>query len=131
MGAVTYLLDTHVVLWWLVDLPQLSPRARTRIADPVNRLLVSSASAWEVATKYRIGKLPSAAPIAADFGGWVVRMGAVELPISIAHGERAGAFSAPHRDPFDRMLAAQSILEGVPLISADAALDAFGVVRIW
>ncbi len=131
MGAVTYLLDTHAVLWWLTNAPGLSSMAAGLIADPDSRLLVSSASAWEVATKFRLGKLPSAALIANDFGGWVDEMGAHELPITIAHADRAGRFPQPHRDPFDRVLAAQSLLEGVPIISCDAALDAFGVTRLW
>ena len=131
MGAVSYLLDTHVVLWWLTDAPDLSPAAREILADPANRLLVSAASAWEVATKFRLGKLPSAAVIASDFPGWVERMGATELPMTMAHAARAGAFTAPHRDPFDRMLAAQALLEAVPLVSRDAELDAFGVTRLW
>ncbi|MCA9516486.1 MAG: type II toxin-antitoxin system VapC family toxin [Myxococcales bacterium] len=128
---MSYLLDTHVVLWWLTDAPDLSPAAREILADPANRLLVSAASAWEVATKFRLGKLPSAAVIASDFPGWVERMGATELPMTMAHAARAGAFTAPHRDPFDRMLAAQALLEAVPLVSRDAELDAFGVTRLW
>ena len=131
MGVVIYLVDTHAVLWWLTDSPELSPKARGLLADPGNRLLVSSASAWEVATKFRLGKLPSAAVIANDFADWVAKMGADELPITFAHAHRAGLFPQPHRDPFDRMLAAQSLLEDVPLVSRDTALDAFGVTRLW
>ena len=74
---------------------------------------------------------PSTGLIASDFPGWVERMGATELPMTMAHAARAGAFTAPHRDPFDRMLAAQALLEAVPLVSRDAELDAFGVTRRW
>lgn len=128
---MSYLLDTHVVLWWLADAPELSARARGILADPANGLVVSAASGWEIATKYRLGQLPSAGVIVGNFTGWVERMGAVELPISTAHALRAGAFPQAHRDPFDRMLAAQALLEETPIISRDAALDAFGVSRLW
>lgn len=126
-----YLLDTHALLWWLFDEPSLSVRARAVIAEPRNEVLVSAASAWEVSTKYRLGKLPSARELMQDFGGWLQRAGFRELPIIIAHAERAGAWPQPHRDPFDRMLAAQSVIEALPLVSCDEALSAFGIERVW
>ena len=131
MGAMRYLLDTHALLWWLFDDPKLSERARGVIADATNELLVSSASAWEIATKHRLGRLDSAKVLVQDMPGWINKAGFRELPISIAHAQKAGAFPHSHRDPFDRMLAAQSVIEGIPLVSRDEVLDIFGATRVW
>lgn len=131
MGAVTGLLDTHAFLWWLFDSPKLSRKARAFVADPTNRILVSSASAWEIATKHRLGRLPEADELVQDIVGWVRRAGFEELPISSAHAQRAGSFAVEHRDPFDRMLAAQSLLESTPIISKDDALKRLGVTLVW
>lgn len=128
---MSFLLDTHALLWWLFDDPGLSQNARAIIADPSNRMLVSSASAWEIATKHRLGKLPAAEQLVQDLAGWVSKAGFLPLPIQIRHAEHAGRFPQPHRDPFDRMLAAQSLLEDCSLISRDRQLDPFGVTRIW
>jgi PIN domain nuclease of toxin-antitoxin system len=119
VGAVSYLLDTHVLLWWLFDDPQLSARARGVLRDPTRRVLVSSASAWEIATKHRLGRLDSAAPLVRDFPGWLEKAGFGELPITSHHAIRAGAWDVDHRDPFDRMLAAQSLIDGLRLVSRD------------
>lgn len=126
-----FLLDTHALLWWLFDDPQLSTKARGVLMDRSNAVFVSSASAWEIATKYRLGKLNSAAPLVRDMPGWIVQAGFSELPISLAHAERAGSWPQPHRDPFDRMLAAQSILDGLPLITRDDAIAQFGTATFW
>jgi PIN domain nuclease of toxin-antitoxin system len=125
------LLDTHALLWWLFGDDKLSARAKALIADPDHEVLVSSASAWEIATKHRLGRLDSARELVRDIPSWVRRAGFVELPITIAHAQKAGAFPQTHRDPFDRMLAAQSLLEGVPVVSRDAVLDVFGASRVW
>lgn len=125
------LLDTHALLWWLFGDEGLSARAKGLIADPDHEVLVSSASAWEIATKHRLGRLDSARELVRDIPGWVRRAGFTELPITIAHAQKAGAFPQPHRDPFDRMLAAQSLLEGVPVVSRDELLDMFGTSRVW
>jgi len=126
-----YLLDTHTLLWWLFDDSRLSQTARGIIAEPGNGVFVSSASAWEIATKYRIGKLPSASVLVQDMAGWIERAGFKELPVTISHAQRAGSWSQPHRDPFDRMLAAQSAMENLPLIGCDKTLRAFGISLIW
>ncbi len=131
MGEVRLLLDTHALLWWAFGSPELSGRANALIADRSNTILVSSASAWEVSTKYRLGRLPEASVLVQDMAGWFERAGLVELPITVAHAERAGALPQPHRDPFDRMLAAQSLLEQVPILGRDEALQAFGVRLVW
>jgi PIN domain nuclease of toxin-antitoxin system len=126
-----FLLDTHALLWWLYDDPQLSARVRDIVGDPANEILVSSASAWEISIKHRLGKLPSAHELVRDISGWVERAGFSELPITIPHAQRAGSWSRAHRDPFDRMLAAQSALEELPLLSKDPQLESFGVRVVW
>ena len=125
------LLDTHTLLWWLFDDPQLSAKARALIADPGNTVLVSTASAWEVATKHRIGKLPEAGEAVRRFASLIREARMEALPIGIEHALQAGSFSTAHRDPFDRMLAAQSLIEGVPLVTQDPAFGAFGVETVW
>ena len=125
------LLDTHALLWWFFDDPQLSNTARRLIRDPGNAILVSSASAWEVATKYRIGKLPKGGEAVRRFRNLVREARFEPLPISIEHALRAGDFQVDHHDPFDRMLAAQSLLEDVPLVTLDPAFRRFDIQLIW
>jgi len=124
-------LDTHAFLWWLTDDPQLSPVARKVIADESKVILVSAASAWEIATKYRLGKLPMAEGAIARFNELVEADGFEHLPVTYLHALKAGTYDVDHRDPFDRMLAAQSALELAPLISCDPAFAAFGSKVIW
>ena len=126
-----FLLDTHTLLWWLFDDPRLSRVVREIVADGDNEILISSASAWEISTKHRLGKLPSASQLARDISGWVERAGFRELPVTLSHAQRAGSWPQAHRDPFDRMLAAQSALEDLPLISRDPAFPPFGIRLIW
>ena len=128
---MTFLLDTHVLIWWLVADRRLSRKARELVRDPGHRVLVSSASAWEISTKHRLGKLTGVDALVADVAGWVARAGFEELPITIAHTQRAGALPQTHRDPFDRVLAAQSERESAPLITADPAFEAFGTRLVW
>ena len=125
------LLDTHAFLWWLDGDRRLSTKVRTLVAAADTEVLVSAASAWEITTKFRLGKLPAAVDVAADVRGALLSQGFVELPMSVSHAARAGALSAPDRDPFDRVLAAQSILTGVPIASIDDAFDRLGATRIW
>ena len=125
------LLDTHALLWWAFDSPELSRRANALIADRSNTILVSSASAWEIATKHRLGRLPEASVLVQDMPGWFERAGLVELPVTVAHAQRAGTMPHPHRDPFDRMLAAQSLIENVPVVGRDEALRDLGVQLVW
>lgn len=125
------LLDTHALLWWAFDARQLSRRARALIADRSNMVLVSSASAWEIATKFRLGRIPEVAVLMQDMSGWFDRASLVELPISVAHAQRAGLLPGDHRDPFDRMLAAQSLVEGVPIVGRDGALGELGAQLVW
>ncbi len=126
-----YLLDTHALLWWWTDDPQLSATARACIQDEANVILVSAASAWEIATKHRLGKLAQAGEAVARFNELIELDAFQHLPVSYLHALRAGALAAEHRDPFDRLLAAQSELEGVPLISCDPAFAALGARVLW
>jgi PIN domain nuclease of toxin-antitoxin system len=125
------LLDTHVLIWWLAGDLLLSASAKAAIADPRNEALVSAASAWEIVTKYRIGKLPQAAALAADISGVLIVQGFVELPITVRHGQAAGGLPGPHRDPFDRMLIAQALLADLVLVSNEAVFDRYAVRRLW
>lgn len=125
------LLDTHTLLWWLDGNRRLSVRARHAIADPQAEILVSAATVWEITTKARLGKLPGALDVAADVPGCVASQGFSALPISLRHAQRAGTFLNDHRDPFDRMLAAQAQLEGLPIVTNDEAFDGFGVTLLW
>ncbi len=126
-----YLLDTHVFLWWLFDDPKLSVISKNIIRDPKNSISISSASAWEIATKYRLGKLPEAGEVATDIIGWVHKASFESMPITTEHAQLAGSWRINHRDPFDRMLAAQSKLEGNVLVSVDKAFELFEIDKIW
>jgi PIN domain nuclease of toxin-antitoxin system len=125
------LIDTHALLWWLTDDSALPSSARKHIAQAGNTILVSSVSAWEIATKFRIGKLPGAADLLADFAGYLGRERFEGLAISIDHAVRAGLLPGPHKDPFDRMLIAQALAENLPILSNDAAFDTYSVRRLW
>ena len=125
------LIDTHALLWWLNDDPSLSPAARKSMAENSNVLLVSAASAWEIATKVRLGRLPGAEDLAADFHGFMHREGFTTLDITADHAIRAGLLPGPHKDPFDRMLIAQSQAENAPIISNEVVFERYGVRRIW
>ena len=126
------LLDTHAFLWWVFADPKLSRAARTAISDEAqNSVFVSAASAWEIATKYRIGKLPDARVVAEDVSGAIAAEGFNPLAVSVLHAERAGSLVGHHRDPFDRMLIAQAISEDLALVSNERAFEAYGVKRLW
>lgn len=125
------LLDTHAFLWWLSDDPALPKIPRRLIAETANTIIVSAASAWDIATKVRLGKLPSAADLAEDFIGHVEREGFQLLSISAAHGIRAGLLPGPHKDPFDRMLIAQAQTENLPILSNELIFDSYGIRRFW
>lgn len=125
------LLDTHALIWWLTDNELLSKIANEAVAEPSNVVYVSAASAWEIATKHRIGKLPLAGRLDGALAEVVAKERFRELPISLTHGESAGALAGSHRDPFDRMLIAQALAEGLTLVSNERLFDAFGVARLW
>ena len=125
------LLDTHAFLWWLDGNRRLPKRARALISDDANIVFVSAASAWEISTKSRLGKLPGAADVAADLAGIITSQVFTPLDITILHAQRAGRLPGEHRDPFDRMLAAQAQIEDLPIVSNDDAFAGFGVECIW
>ena len=126
------LLDTHVLLWAWRDPARLSPTAREVIEDASVELLVSAASAWEIATKTRLGKLPETETIVLSYPQNLDRLGAHELSISSRHALVAGGLTWDHRDPFDRILAAQSILDSLPLVTSDAAFATLpGLHCVW
>lgn len=125
------LLDTHALIWWLAGEDSLSRRAHEAIADEGNKVCVSAASAMEVATKYRIGKLPNAALLARDFEAIVADQDFDDLPITVHHARLAGEMKIEHKDPFDRLLIAQSQAEDMVLVSNEALFDNFAVNRLW
>jgi PIN domain nuclease of toxin-antitoxin system len=128
---VQFLLGTHTFLWWLAGHSSLSRRARAEIEAPDAEVFVSGASAWEITTKYRLGKLPEAAAVALDVLATIESQRFVPLAVSVRHGQVAGALPGPHSDPFDRMLMAQAIIEDLTLLSNEKAFDAYGVKRLW
>lgn len=124
------LLDTHAFLWWITDHPKLSSRARKAIEE-TDEIFVSAVTAWEAVTKHRLGKLPDADGRVDRLAEIALEEGMLLLPISFAHGLRAGAYAAAHRDPFDRMLAAQSELNNLTLVSRDPLFKNFPVRTLW
>jgi PIN domain nuclease of toxin-antitoxin system len=125
------LLDTHALLWWLDGDPRLSETARAAIGEEVNTVYVSAASAWEIATKVRIGKLPGAVEVAERLPAILAEQAFATLPIGLEHARRAGLLPGEHRDPFDRMLIAQAQIEDLILVSNESVFDPFGVKRLW
>lgn len=125
------LLDSHAFVWWIADSDRLSARAYRLIADEAHEIFVSAATAWELATKYRLGKLPLPEEAAFDMAGAIVGQGFRELPIGVQDASLAGRLPGPHRDPFDRMLMAQAASHGLVLVSRDEVFDRYGVSRVW
>lgn len=124
------LLDTHTVLWWVNADAALSTRARTAITQ-ATEVLVSAASAWEMAIKASLGRLPAALDLLSDFEGALAKDGFRALSITAQHGLRAGFLPGPHKDPFDRMLIAQAQAENLAVVSNDPVFDGYGVRRVW
>ena len=125
------LLDTHAFLWWLIDSPRLSDLARHVITTETNEVFISAATAWEIATKHRLGRLPGVEPVALDIAGTIASQSFEQLPITVADAARAGALPGPHRDPFDRMLVAQALSGNLALVSIDSVMDQYSVQRLW
>jgi PIN domain nuclease of toxin-antitoxin system len=128
---VRVLLDTHPFIWWLAGDMALSDRARQIIADPANEVFVSAASAWEIATQHRLGRLPEIAFLTADPATIIAGQGFTELAITYRHGQVAGGLAPLAANPFDRMLAAQAIVCDLPIVSNDTVFDAYGITRLW
>lgn len=125
------LVDSHSLIWSLDDPSKLSPAASTALQDPTNTLLVSAATIWEVAIKVSVGKLT----LSAAYRDWMDRAIAVLrltiLPLTVEYAAAQTSLPMHHRDPFDRLLIAQALVENVPIISSDAQLDAYGISRVW
>jgi PIN domain nuclease of toxin-antitoxin system len=130
MKGVALLVDTHVLIWWAAGDTKLPDTARHAIDNDVD-VYVSAVSVFEIATKFRIGKLPQAAAIARDVGGYVAEQQFRPLAISVAHAQIAGALPGPSRDPFDRMLIAQAMVEDLTLVSIERSFDAYPIKRLW
>ncbi len=126
-----YLLDTHALVWWLYDVPQLSPAVFALVADPANEILASAVSAYEIANKFRVGKWQEIAGLATSFAAIVESQGFATVSIEPSHATLAGLLQGDHRDPFDRLLAAQARHLGIPVLSVDKAFDALGAERVW
>lgn len=126
-----YLLDSHALLWWWFDPDRLSTAVRELLTNPAMPVLVSAATVWELSLKHHQGRLPELSSAIADLPGLLQADGFEALPISLAHGLRAGGYSQPHRDPFDRMLAAQAELDRLVLLTADPQLSTFPCQTLW
>ena len=127
--GLTVLLDTHILIWSMVEPDRLSQNARLIIEDSGNRVLISAAVAWELAIKLKTGKI-SPPSLVDSLHSSLDRAAFSELPITIEHATRAGLLPLHHRDPFDRLLVAQALTLAIPIISADALLEKYGVERI-
>jgi PIN domain nuclease of toxin-antitoxin system len=131
LAAIRLLLDTHTLLWWLFDDPKLSAAARSAIVDAHNEVLVSAASAWEIATKHRLGRLPEAGDVPLRLPHYLRRARFTALHISLEHAMAAGALPGPQKDPFDRMLVAQARIEDLAVATVDRVFRDYGVAVIW
>lgn len=125
------LLDTHAYAWWVTDDRKLTGRVRSLLIAADTEVLISAVVPWELATKFRIGKWPGADTILADLDLALIEDRLTPLPITLAHARRAGLLSSRHKDPFDRVLAAQAEIEAVPIVTADPAISAMGVEVVW
>lgn len=131
MAAVRLLLDTHALLWWLFDHPKLSSPARSAIANQQNKIVVSAASAWEITTKHRLGRLPEAGDVPVHLPHRLNRARLAVLNISLEHAMAAGALPGPHEDPLDRMLVAQARIEDLAVATTDQVFRDYDVAVIW
>ena len=127
MGMTPVLLDTHIFLWWLFNDSRLPLEIKMVIEDINNPVYVSAASVWEISTKFRIGKLPEASSVAKNVPLWITKAGFQPLAVTLEHAQMAGSWDVPHRDPFDRMLAAQAKLEGMDFATVDTAMEIFSI----
>ena len=126
------LLDTHALLWVLVDPERIPAATLATVRAPGTTVYVSAASAWEIATKHRLGKLQGAAAVVSGYREHLARLRAEELSITGHHALTAGTLQWSHRDPFDRVIVAQALLESLTVVTSDAALTEFPAIRtLW
>jgi len=128
---VRLLLDSHTLIWWVTGDSALPETARRRIAQSREAVFVSAVSAWEIAIKLSLGRLPSASDLITNFEESLGLDGFLPLPISPQHGIRAGLLPGPHKDPFDRMLIAQAQAENLAIVSNDKVFERYGIKRFW
>jgi len=125
------LIDTQAVIWYVDQDHLLSPAAHAAITDPANDLLLSAASVWEMAIKVGLGKLTLSLPYRQWINQAIADLGLAILPITVDYADVQSGLPRHHGDPFDRLIVAQAVVEGIPIISSDAQLDAYGINRIW
>jgi PIN domain nuclease of toxin-antitoxin system len=125
------LVDSHSLIWAVDDPSRLSPAATAALQDPAHELLVSAATVWEIAIKVGLGKLT----LSSSYRDWMKRaitdLGLSMLPVTVDCANAQVALPLHHRDPFDRLLIAQALTDGVPVVSADLQFDAYGITRVW
>lgn len=126
-----FLLDTHAVLWWLFEAELMSFQSFEIMADPKIDLYVSAVTPMEISTKFRTGRLPGAAPIIGKFAEIARAEGWKPMPIELVHSDLAGSFESPHRDPWDRLLAAQAKIEKLALVTSDKQMQTFDITTYW
>jgi PIN domain nuclease of toxin-antitoxin system len=131
MVQIRYLLDTNALLWWLTDHDKLSKKARQLVSNPNHILHVSAATGWELATKVRIGKLEEARSLVQDLSARLARECINVIGIEMRAAVLAGSMVHAHRDPFDRMIAAQATVENLSVISSDEIFDSLVGRRVW
>ena len=125
------LLDSHTLIWAADDPAKLTALAQALLQDPSHDRLVSAESLWEIAIKFSLGRLPLSLPYRQWMDKAIADLGLILLPITLDHAERQASLPWHHRDPFDRLIVAQTQFEGLPVVSADAKLDIYGITRIW
>jgi PIN domain nuclease of toxin-antitoxin system len=128
---VKLLLDTHTVIWWVDQDQLLSPTAHSVLADPANDLLLSAGTIWEVAIKVGLAKLSLSLPYGQWFSQAIADLEATILPVTVEYADVQAQLPSHHRDPFDRLLVAQAMVENVPLVSTDTIFDQYGISRVW
>ena len=125
------LLDTHAFLWFVLKHPRLGVTASTLLNDPRNEVLLSPVTYWEVAIKISTGRYQLPEPFEPFIQDQIDLNGFIDLPITVAHTAQVSRLPFHHRDPFDRLLVAQAIVESVPILSADTMLDSYPATRVW
>jgi PIN domain nuclease of toxin-antitoxin system len=125
------LLDTHTIVWVMNDDRRLSKPARAAVASPSNSAFASAASIWEAATKFRLGKFPDAELLVDNPRRVLAALEIDVISVTLEHARLAGTLVHSHKDPFDRMLAAQALIDNLTLVSVDEVLDGFAVARLW
>jgi len=128
---VRLLLDTHTLFWSVEAPPKLSAAAMAVIQDPANDRLLSAATIWELAIKVGLGKITLSIPYRQWMATAITDLKLSILPITVEYAERQSLLPAHHKDPFDRLLIAQALVDGLPIVGADAAFDPYGIIRLW